>query len=128
ALFGAVAEEFFVGTSTHRRPNELYSSLSNACFGVGQHRFNRAALQANACIADRSSRPSALPVLSICSNSIVVCVARESRWFTKWQRWRITNKLRGGRLRRCSGKLETLLRGSVSVMEFILTRFRIFQS
>ena len=70
----------------------------------------------------------ALAVFSARADSIVVCVARESRWFTKWQRCRITNQLRDDRLQRCSGKLETLLRGSVCIAEFIPTRFRICRS
>ena len=89
---------------------------------------NGAALAASRCIPDGFGGDFALAVLSIRANSIVVCVARQSRCFTKWQRCRITNHLRGGRLRQCFGKLETLLRGSVCVTEFIPMRFRICRS
>jgi hypothetical protein len=60
--------------------------------------------------------------------TLFVCVARQSRCFTKWQRCRITNHLRGGRLRQCSGRLQALLCGSVCVTAFIRMRFRICRS
>ncbi len=62
------------------------------------------------------------------TDSIVVCVARRSRCFTKWQRCRVTNLRRGGQLRQSFGELEMLLRGSVCVTEFIPMRFRICRS
>src|SRR5512132_2659112 len=101
-------------------PVAFYAGLF-VCIDIAYNVFERVVLAH----ADATQGDFVVTVLSIRANSSVVCVARQSRCFTKWQRCRITNQLRGGRLRQCSGKLETLLRGSVCVMEFIPMRYRI---
>jgi hypothetical protein len=77
---------------------------------------------------ERSRVKDGVAAESICLHSLVVCIARLSRCFTNWQACRATSQLRDVPSRQRFGEPETLLCGSVCVMEFIRMRFRISRS